>query len=214
MPLSLLAVVDLLGTVAFALSGSWIAIEKRMDLFGVNMLAVTTACGGGVLRDTLIGRTPPQMFRNPLYVIAALVAANIVFLLAARHRHMPQRAAPLYESLLFWADTLGLAAFTVNGVTVGLRAGHGANAFLLVFLGFITGVGGGVLRDVLAGRIPDIFRHHVYAVASIVGAMLMTLLLPHAGESAALTGGFFAVVLLRVLAARFRWNLPRIDDLS
>ena len=212
MSFSLLAAVDLLGTVAFALSGAWIAIEKRMDLFGVNMLAVTTACGGGVLRDTLIGSVPPAMFRNPLYVAAALATANIVFLLAARHRHIPKAAAPLYEGLLFWADTLGLAAFTVDGVTVGLGAGYGQNAFLLVFLGFITGVGGGVLRDVLAGRIPDIFRHHVYAVASIAGALLMTLLLSVAGEWRALAAGFLAVVLLRVFAARFRWNLPRVED--
>ncbi len=210
MPFSLSAAIELLGTVAFALTGASVGIQRGMDLFGVNMLAVTTACGGGILRDLVVDVVPPAVFRNPRFVAVALVTANVVFLFTALHRHMPGRVVSLYERLLFWFDTLGLAAFTVDGVTVGLRTGHGGNAFLLVFLGFITGVGGGVLRDVLAGRIPDIFRRHVYALAVIAGALVMTLSLRPLGERPALLLGFSAVVAVRVLAARYRWNLPRI----
>lgn len=145
MSVTLLSFFDLIGTIAFAISGTFVGIRKKMDIFGVNVLAVTTACGGGLMRDLIIGVTPPMMFRNPFYVLAAAIVANTVFLLMYRHRHMPRKLAPLYDQLLFWFDSLGLAAFTVDGVMAGVRAGYPDNYFLICFLGFITAVGGGAL---------------------------------------------------------------------
>lgn len=212
MPWSLLFLFDLIGTIAFAISGAFVGIRKGMDIFGVNVLAVTTACGGGMMRDLIIGSIPPQMFRNPFFVMVAIVVANVVFLLMYLHRHMPRKVAPLYDKLLFWFDSLGLAAFTVDGVMAGIAMGYGDNEFLICFLGFMTAVGGGALRDVLAGQTPDIFRKHVYAVAAIAGAMLMVLLLWLFGsQRIAMIGGFLLVIVLRFLAANFRWNLPRVD---
>ena len=176
MPWSMLFLFDLIGTIAFAISGAFVGIRKGMDIFGVNVLAVTTACGGGLMRDLIIGSIPPQMFRNPFFVMVAIVVANVVFLLMYLHRHMPRKVAPLYDKLLFWFDSLGLAAFTVDGVMAGIAMGYGDNEFLICFLGFMTAVGGGALRDVLAGQTPDIFRKHVYAVAAIAGAVLMVAL--------------------------------------
>lgn len=211
MPWSLLFLFDLIGTIAFAISGAFVGIRKGMDIFGVNVLAVTTACGGGLMRDLIIGSIPPQMFRNPFFVMVAIVVANVVFLLVYLHRHMPRKVAPLYDKLLFWFDSLGLAAFTVDGVMVGIAMGYGDNEFLICFLGFMTAVGGGALRDVLAGQTPDIFRKHVYAVAAIAGAVLMVALLRLFGsEQIAMLGGFLLVPVLRFLAAHFRWNLPKV----
>lgn len=211
MPWSMLFLFDLIGTIAFAISGAFVGIRKGMDIFGVNVLAVTTACGGGLMRDLIIGSIPPQMFRNPFLVMVAIVVANVVFLLVYLHRHMPRKVASLYDKLLFWFDSLGLAAFTVDGVMAGIAMGYGDNEFLICFLGFMTAVGGGALRDVLAGQTPDIFRKHVYAVAAIAGAVLMVALLRLFGsEQIAMLGGFLLVPVLRFLAAHFRWNLPKV----
>ena len=107
MSVTLLSFFDLIGTIAFAISGTFVGIRKKMDIFGVNVLAITTACGGGLMRDLIIGVTPPMMFRNPFYVLAAAIVANTVFLLMYRHRHMPRKLAPLYDDsiqLLFLLD--------------------------------------------------------------------------------------------------------------
>lgn len=211
MPWTLLFLLDLIGTIAFAISGAFVGIRKGMDIFGVNVLAVTTACGGGLMRDIVIGSIPPQMFRNPFFVVVAVVVANVVFLLMYLHRHMPRKIAPLYDGMLFWFDSLGLAAFTVDGVMAGITVGYGDNEFLICFLGFLTAVGGGALRDVLASQMPDIFRKHIYALAAIAGAVLMVVLLRYFdSQKIAMIGGFLLVLILRKLAAHFRWNLPKV----
>ena len=208
---TLLLFFDIVGTIAFAISGAFMGVRKKMDIFGVTVLAITTACGGGLMRDLIVGNIPPYMFRNPVYVGIATVVANIVFWLVHAHQKMPRNMTVIYDKMLFWFDTLGLAAFTVDGVTVGIGAGHAENLFLIVFLGFMTGVGGGTARDVLADQIPDIFLKHIYAVASIAGGLTMALLY-HWGarRNTAMVAGFSMVILLRCLAAHFRWNLPRI----
>ncbi len=217
MPLTLLQIMDLIGTVAFALSGAIVGIRQRMDIFGVNVLAVVTATGGGMMRDLLIGKVPPAMFRNPIYVLIAVITANVMFIHVKWQMRRPRkgvskRLTTLYETGIFLSDTLGLAAFTVDGVTIGMHAGFRDNLFLLVFLGFITGVGGGTLRDVLADRMPDILRKHVYAMASIAGALAQVLLMA-AGvpDKPGMLAGFLVTVLIRILAAHYRWNLPKID---
>lgn len=207
----LLTLFDLIGTIAFAISGAFVGVKKQMDIFGVNVLAMTTACGGGLMRDIFIGSTPPRMFQNPTYAIIALAVANIVFALMYRHEHMPEKLSKVYDNMLFWFDTLGLAAFTVDGVMVGVEAGFYDNAFLLVFLGFLTGVGGGALRDIMANQMPDIFRKHIYAVADIAGGILMILLFHLTGsQRTAMIGGFLLVLTLRNLAKHFHWNLPKV----
>lgn len=209
---TLLAVFDLIGTIAFAMSGAFVGINKKMDIFGVNVLAITTACGGGMMRDLIIGSIPPKMFQNPFYVIIAVAVANVVFLLMYRHQHLPKEITPLYDQMLFWFDTLGLAAFTVDGVMVGVNSGYYENGFLLCFLGFMTGVGGGALRDIMANQMPDIFRKHIYALASIAGGILMIVLFHIASSPRiAMIGGFITVLTLRNLASHFRWNLPKVS---
>lgn len=203
---------DLIGTIAFALSGAAVAIRKKMDVFGVNILAITTACGGGLLRDLIIGNTPPNMFRNPFYVIISAISANLFFIVAYQQRESYGKMGHFYDTILFWFDTLGLAAFTVGGIIVGVDAGYHENEFLLVFLGFLTGVGGGVLRDMMANELPYIFVRHVYALAAISGAILMVLTFDIYGDrNLAMIFGFALIIVLRYMAVRFDWNLPRVE---
>lgn len=209
--LMLSEILDLLGTIAFAVSGAALAIQKKMDIFGVNVLAVVTAIGGGVLRDSLIGALPPASFMNPFYVTVAVLTANTVFLVMYFQPPVPARASLIYDGTMFWFDTLGIAAFTVDGVMLGVERGFVTQTFLLTFLGVVTGVGGGVIRDLLANQMPSILRKRVYAVASIAGGALMAAMLERGiDETACMLTGFAVVVLIRILAAHFRWNLPSV----
>lgn len=208
----LLIIFDLIGTVAFAISGAITGIKKRMDIFGVNILAIVTACGGGLLRDVVMGDFPPKMFVDPFYVAVAAIVANIVFLVMYFHRPIPQKFAGLYDKGLFVFDTLGLAAFMVDGVMIGANFGYEDDLFFLVFLGFLTGVGGGVLRDVLSIQMPAIFVKHVYALPVIFGGILMVVMHEVMGTwHAAMICGFLLVLVLRVMARHFLWNLPKVS---
>ncbi|WP_026495962.1 trimeric intracellular cation channel family protein [Butyrivibrio sp. WCD3002] len=212
MSVLLLGIFDFIGTVAFAISGAITGIHKRMDIFGVNILAILTACGGGLMRDIVMGNFPPQIFVNPFYVIVAAIVANIVFCIMFFHKGVPDKFAGLYDRGLFICDTLGLAAFMVDGVMIGANFGYADDLFLLVFLGFITGVGGGVLRDVLSNQMPAIFVKHVYALPVIIGGILMVLIHETMNSwNAAMLCSFALVILLRVLARHFLWNLPKVN---
>ncbi len=212
MSLSLLVIFDFIGTVAFAVSGAITGIQKRMDIFGVNILAILTACGGGLTRDIIMGNFPPQMFINPFYVLVSAVVANIVFGIMYFHKGIPQKFSGLYDRGLFIFDTVGLAAFMVDGVMIGANFGYEDDLFLLVFLGFITGVGGGVLRDVLSNQMPAIFVKHVYALPVIIGGILMVIMHELLGTwNLAMVLSFALVIVLRVMARHFLWNLPKVN---
>ncbi|MBE7068876.1 MAG: trimeric intracellular cation channel family protein [Ruminococcaceae bacterium] len=210
-------ITDIIGTAAFAVSGALAGVRKRMDIFGVNILAILTATGGGIIRDLIIGYTPPMAFRNPFFVILAAIAANITFaFLYWQHRSgrkMPDKAKNIYDKVFFWCDTIGLAAFTIDGVHTGFFTSFSNNWFLVIFLGVVTGVGGGVMRDVLSLEMPYIFVKHIYAIASIIGATATYLIFLGTDSAAsAMLAGFLIVIGIRYLAARFRWNLPKVDN--
>lgn len=209
---TLLLIFDILGTVAFAASGGLVAIRRRMDIFGVAVLAIVTATGGGILRDIVIGHLPPEAFLSPRYVAIAGGVGIVCFLVLYFHPRLPHKFETAYDWVMFCFDTLGVAAFTVDGVAIASASGHGDNLFLSVFLGVITGIGGGMIRDVLASRVPEVLQKHVYALASILGAVVGGVLMRcGVDEEIALICGFISIVLLRVMAAVFRWNLPRVD---
>ena len=203
-------IVELIGTMAFAASGAMTGIKKNMDIFGVCILALTTAVGGGVIRDLILGSTPPATFRDPVYATVAIVTALVLFLPRVRRLLMWDQA--LFDLSLFLMDTAGLAIFTVMGIRVAYAHVPQATLFLLAFVGVVTGVGGGVLRDIMAGDTPYIFVKHIYACASLVGALLCGLLWHYAGEMLSMLAGGGAVILIRGLSAHFRWNIPRAHD--
>jgi len=198
---------EILGTVAFAVSGAFVAIGKKMDIFGVAVLGLTTALGGGVIRDLILGVTPPVMFRTPAYAFLAVVTAVIVFIPSVR-RFLTARQS-LYDRVLLLFDSVGLGVFTVVGVQAAHGAGFADNLFLQIFVGTLTGVGGGILRDVMAQHTPYVFSKHVYASASLAGALLCAILWRFTGGAPAMIAGAALTFVLRLCAAHFRWSLPR-----
>ncbi len=211
MNLMIMDLIENVGIIAFAISGVVVAARKDMDLFGINLLALVTATGGGLIRDLIINRTPPAMFVNPSYTIITLITANLAFLAMYIKRPMPKGITPIYDKLLFWLDTLGLAAFTVDGTFTGIHSGFGSNLFLVAFLGIVTGIGGGLIRDILANVVPAVLIKHVYAIACIAGAIVTVLLWKYtANEVISTIAGFLTIVILRFFAMHFKWNLPTV----
>ena len=193
-------ILEIIGTVAFAISGAMVAVKKKMDILGVVILGVTTAIGGGIVRDILIGLTPPQSLREPLYAGVSVVVSLLVFLPFVRDRIN-------VDNIVFVAiDALGLGTFTV----VGIEAASGLNnVFLQIFLGVLTGVGGGVLRDIFAAEKPVIFVKRFYAAASLIGASVCAAIYSF-DKSVAMISGIVTILILRVCAAKFKWNLPKV----
>lgn len=198
--------IELCGTVAFAVSGAMLGVRKEMDVFGVCIMGVTASCAGGILRDLLLGQLPPSIFSHPIYAETAIAVSLLVFIPKVRRALLYRHG---YETAMLVADAAGLGLFTAVGVAAAFDCGYGDSTFFAVFLGVITGVGGGVLRDVLAGTAPYIFVKHIYACASIAGALLCALLWPLMGQTAAMAVCTVAVLLIRLLAAHFRWSLPK-----
>ena len=202
-------VMEIIGTVAFSISGAVVGIRKKMDILGVITLGVTTAVGGGVIRDLILGATPPAAFRNPVYLLLASAVSVIVFIPAVRSSITRDPRSRIIDGLLLLMDSVGLGVFTVVGVKAGCNAANEFNFFLLVFVGVVTGVGGGVMRDLFAQEPPYIFHKHFYASASIIGAVVCVSLWNFAGEFAAMLIGLVCVTALRLAAAKFRWSLPK-----
>ena len=202
-----LLILEIIGTVAFAVSGAMTGLSKKMDIFGVVILGLTTAVGGGAIRDIILGLTPPAMFTNPIYAAVAAVVSVIVFLPAVRRWLTAYiRASDLVMLVM---DSLGLGVFTVVGIQRAYTATDHRGFFLLVFVGVVTGVGGGLMRDVMAGNTPYIFVKHVYASASMVGAILCAALWQPLGGTAAMIIGASVILTVRLLAAHYHWSLPK-----
>ena len=199
-------ILEIIGTVAFAASGAMTALKKDMDIFGVAILGLTTAVGGGVIRDVILGATPPTMFEKPVYALVAVVMSIIIFIPGIRR--MLTKNHKIYDNVIRVMDSLGLAIFTVMGISTAKALPDEHNLFLLVFVGVITGVGGGLMRDIMAGDTPYIFVKHIYACASIVGAILCVLLWNVLGVVWAMFVGAATVFVIRMLAAHFKWSLP------
>ena len=203
----LVFVLELIGTAAFAVSGAIVGIKKQMDLFGVIVLGVCTAVGGGIVRDVILGVTPPATFHDPVYTLTAAAVSVLMFLPHVRAR--VGRHEPVFDRLLLVMDAVGLGVFTVVGVQCAYRQAEHDTLFLTVFVGLITGVGGGVLRDLLSGERPYIFMKHFYACASLIGALVTYFLWSVLGGGYAMAVGFVLILAMRLLAAKYHWSLPR-----
>ena len=192
---------DILGTVAFAISGVLVAMEKRLDLFGVGIIALVTAIGGGTLRDLLIGSTPVTWATTPLYMYVILGSVLFAIVFQSRLKYL--------RKSLFLFDTIGIGLYTMVGVEKGVQAG--LEPLICVTLGTITASFGGVLRDILCNEIPVIFRKEIYATACILGGVGYFLLLKiPVPEAYAYLSGIALVIGIRLLAVRYRIALPDI----
>jgi uncharacterized membrane protein YeiH len=196
---TLFVLVDLLGTIAFAISGAVAAAERRLDLFGIYAVAFMTACGGGMVRDLCLGTLPPVGISDWRYLASSAVAATLT-IWAARW------VERLKQPVTFF-DSLGLGFFAVVGAHKAHL--HGGNIEAAIVLGGVTAVGGGVMRDVLLTRVPVILAKEIYALAALVAASIQVIAEVN-GWSIGLTPWFAAGVcfVIRFLAVRYAWGLP------
>lgn len=204
-------IVEILGTIAFATSGAMVAISKKVDVFGVLVLSAITALGGGCIRDVLIGTLPPRMFSDYRYVIVATVVALTVFTIAYIFRDLYEKSQKTVDSVNNYVDAVGLGVFTVTGVQVAIESGYKSNAVLAICLGVITGIGGGVLRDVMLGEIPFVLKKRIYALASIAGGVVYySLSFTSVGRTKSIIIAVAVTFIIRLLATIFKLNLPKV----
>lgn len=199
-------VVAVIGTIAFATSGVLAAAEAGLDWLGATVLAVVVSIGGGTIRDILIGNSPVTWVQDewPVMVALGTVVVGLVML------RLPWHIDPRNQAWYLASDAIGLGAFVVLGTTIALDSG--TSAFIAVFMGVITGVGGGVIRDIFTGRTPIVFVGQVYAVAGLVGAIVHAALWESGQPDAVRVWVPVAsVVVMRALAIRFDLHLPRTD---
>jgi len=161
MDFSLFNILDLLGTMAFAISGALAAMKRRLDLFGIFIVAFVTAIGGGTIRDILIGHTPVMWMENIIYIYLIGIVTVLAIIFRNKINYL--------RTSLFLFDTVGLGVFTITGVETGIQ--NDLDPIICITLGVMTGTFGGVVRDILCNEIPVIFRKEIYATASITGGI-------------------------------------------
>lgn len=194
-----LVLLDLLGTFVFALSGAAAGVKSQLDLFGLMVLAFATGNAGGIIRDLLIGAVPPAAILDWRYVAVCFIAGLVTFLW---YPHIDKHRRPV---LLF--DGAGLALFAVTGTQKALAAG--LNPLMAALMGMLTGIGGGILRDVLVNETPTVLRADLYAVAALAaGIAVVTGHLLHFPSSAGMIVGVILCFWLRVMAIFRGWHLP------
>ena len=203
---------ELIGVAAFAVTGAMAAMEVGADVFGVLFLSLVTALGGGIIRDLLLGDLPPRMFTSFAYVAVALGTALLMFLGAMRHREGYLKSVAALDRFVNIFDAVGLGLFTVTGVQLAAAKNGTGNPLLLCMMGMTTGIGGGMLRDMMIGRIPKVLRKRIYAVASLAGALCYWGLQRFGlGETLSAVSACLLVLALRMLATHYQWNLPRVQ---
>ncbi len=203
--------VECLGAISFALSGILVAIKRQADPVGAFVLALTTAFGGGMIRDLFLGISPPNLFTDPdmgIQAAIALTIAMLCYLFAFFRRTATVIDRHKNDLILNLFDAIGLGVFCVTGVNVAISDGHADNIPLLIFTGCLTGVGGGILRDVFASTIPMVFRKHIYMLPAILGSLIYIYGRQILPELAAMLIATAFIITVRILAAIFRWNLP------
>ena len=208
----ILTVLEIIGTISFAVSGAFVALRSKLDIFGVLFIGCITAVGGGMLRDILIGVTPPAIFSNLYVILIAALSALAVFIFAYFFKDNFLAVSEKIEHANNVFDAMGLAAFSVMGTEIAFVQGLAENIPLSILLGMLTGVGGGMIRDVLTNSTPYIFKKHVYALASIGGAGLyfgLRFVFPSTVAPTLLAMAF--VLVVRMLATKYRWSLPKIQ---
>ena len=203
---------EILGTISFAVSGALVAIGRKLDLFGVLFLGCITATGGGMVRDVLIGKVPPSIFSNSIIIITAAITSILVFVVSYINRAQFSKFSHRIESINNIFDALGLSLFTVLGTETVCAAGFHDKAIFCILMGMITGVGGGIFRDVLADKTPYVLKKHVYALASLCGSALYYFVHPVIdGMVVPAVISMALIFVIRMLATKYLWQLPKIE---
>ncbi|MGB6671693.1 MAG: trimeric intracellular cation channel family protein [Candidatus Nitrosopolaris sp.] len=197
----LMQILDLFGTMAFAVTGAFKAIEHKADIVGVIVLSTITGVAGGVIRDIIFGIFPPTVIINPWYLIVTIVSGIVIFFLYPSLRR--------HWNLFLTFDAIGLGVFSIIGATIAYNL-FGLNFLVMAFAGTLTAVGGGILRDVFVNEVPIVFVKELYASASFVGILFFfVLLFMGVNVNIATIPSMLIVILIRLVSIRYNWNLPR-----
>ncbi len=193
--------IDIIGTSAFAISGVFAAMDKKLDLFGIFIIAFITAIGGGTLRDMLIGDLPVAWISSNYYSLVIFISAAIALLFYRKIKEA--------SSILLLFDSIGLGFFTILGIQKGIQ--FNLSVGLCIALGTITACFGGLIRDIVLNQIPQIFQKEIYATACIAGGLLYFLLLKIDVRSGSLEAVCISViVMIRLIAVKYNWSLPEV----
>jgi uncharacterized membrane protein YeiH len=201
---TLIQFLDLFGTMAFAVTGAFKAIEHKSDIVGIIILSTITGVAGGIIRDITLGRIPPNAVVNPLYIIVTVSVAIIIFFV--------YQSLKKYMNLLLKFDAIGLGVFTIIGATIAYNI-FGLNFLTMAFAGVLTAIGGGILRDVFINEIPIVFVKELYASTSFIGIIIFFAMLSIGiSLDLAVLPSIGTVTGIRLLAMKYNWNLPRARD--
>ena len=199
--MQIFTVIDILGTVAFSISGVLTAMHKKMDPFGILIIATVTSVGGGTLRDVLVGKLPVSWMLDMTFIYVIILTSIFAVLFRSKLKY--------FRRSLFLFDTIGIALYTTTGVQIGI--GAGLHPLICVALGMMSACFGGVLRDILCNEIPIIFRKEIYATACMLGgAMFIALISFHVDSTTAVIISGLVVVVIRVLAVVYKLQLPSL----
>lgn len=209
---TVLTVIEIIGVLSFSISGALMAIDKENDFFGVVFLAIITSFGGGMLRDIFIGNTPPVFFKLFHLIIVSVITATIVFLLATIFKKQYVKNERFVQAVNNYLDAAGLGVFVISGARICMEAGF-TNPFLIIVMGMLSGTGGSMTRDIIMREVPALLRKRIYLLAAIVGATIYYFLVGFGvSDVFAVPIGAISIVIIRILATVFKWNMPKAID--
>lgn len=211
---TILTVLEIIGVFSFSISGALMAVDKENDFFGVVFLAIITSFGGGMLRDVFIGNHPPLFFKLFHLIIVSVLTATVVFILAAVFKKQYVKNEKMVESINNYFDAIGLGVFVISGAQICMDAGY-TNPFLIIIMGMVSGTGGSMTRDIIMNEVPALLRKHIYLMAAIAGAAVYYVLVTlNVKNIVAVAVGALLIVVIRILATIFKWNMPKAIDFS
>lgn len=203
--MNILAIVEIIGTIAFAMSGALVAIKKDLDYYGIAVLAIVTATGGGIIRDLLISNSIPYSLENPSFALISIASAAFIVFFYNRVK------MESYRRVIHYLDAIGLAAFTAIGAKIAIENGFD-QTYIVVTFSVLTGTGGGIIRDVFSGEIPFVFRKEIYAVASIVGSLVYLIILKVFDPNIALYSCLLVTLLIRIYSIKKDLHLGCVEN--
>ncbi len=203
-------VLEIIGTVAFAISGALIAVRCCLDLFGVLLVGLISSVGGGIIRDLFLGNFPPRVFSIVLIPLVAVLTSLIVFIVCFFNSKKFEALEKRIEGINNFFDAVGLATFSALGTEAAVQAGFGKMALLSVSMGVLTGIGGGIVRDILVDKTPYVLKKHIYALASVVGSLAYYIIRINLSKTLAIAVSIPIIIIIRMLSTKYRLELPKI----
>ena len=205
-----LIIIQCIGAVSFTVSATIYAIHKRADVIGALVFSLLTCFGGGVIRDLAVGNLPVSILSNKTLIYTALLSIGVC--LVCYHLGFIKKVASFadrhqHSFIIEFTDSLGLASYVISGLEIAREAGE-EGFVVLLFAGCVTGVGGGILRDICSAEIPAVFRKHIYLIPVIIASIFFALTYKHMNEVLCVIITMAIVIAIRMLAFKFKWNLP------